>query len=348
MFRLLRLLLLPVTAIYSLIVYLRNRFYDWGILKSELGSKPTIVIGNLALGGTGKTPMTEYLLRLLSPKINIAVLSRGYGRKTKGFILAGPESTSDEIGDEPKQIQQKFPQIPVAVCENRIEGIEQLDRQLPGIQLVVLDDAFQHRPLKPDLSILLTSYHKPYWDDIMLPTGYLRDNVAEKSRADIIIVTKCPQNLDETEKKEIIQTIYPSKRQKVFFSTITYGEPVWMSGPKVNFDKNIKIRGMCAIANPEVFENHLKTSYSLVSFKTFRDHHIFSHSELNLISTESGKFDEDFLPLLITEKDAMKLKNLEPELKIPIYYVPIQMEILWEKIEFEKMILELSQEIIKG
>jgi len=324
---------------------MRNRLYDWGILKSVEGKIPTIVIGNLALGGTGKTPMTEYLLQLLNPQFKIAVLSRGYGRKTKGFVLAGSESESDDIGDEPKQIYSKFPAIPLAVCEDRVGGIIQIEHLIPDTQIVVLDDAFQHRRLKPDYSILLTSYTKPYWNDIMVPTGNLRDNVAELSRADMIVVTKCPQNLHLREKKEILETIYPAKNQLVFFSTIEYGEPVWVSGPKVIFTNTLNVIGMCAIANPDVFEEHLKKTYSLRNFKKFRDHHIFSHNELTTITNESGKFGQNLIPVLITEKDATKLEKLKPKLKAPIYYIPIKMKILWEKTEFEALISELGQKL---
>lgn len=345
MIRLLRLLLLPITAIYSLVVYLRNRFYDWGVLKSAEGELPTIVIGNLALGGTGKTPMTEYILRILNPETKIALLSRGYGRKTRGFLMAGPASSAEEIGDEPKQILSKFPQIPLAVCENRIEGIHQIADRIPDIQLVVLDDAFQHRPLKPNYSILLTAYTDPYWNDIMLPTGNLRDNVAEISRADLIVVTKCPPDLSAEEQKEIISTIYPSKKQKVFFSTIAYGDPVWISGPKVEMDKNLNVIGMCAIANPTLFQKHLSTNFILKSFKTFRDHHIFSHNELSAVFNESGKFGNEYLPVLMTEKDAMKVSIPDLDTKIPLYYVPIEMKILGQKEEFDYLISETGRKL---
>lgn len=342
----LRYLLLPVTAIYAAVIYLRNRMYDFGLLKSDHGKLPTIVIGNLALGGTGKTPMTEYLIRLLENKIKISILSRGYGRKTKGFVEAVNDKDSEQIGDEPLQIHLKFPDLKLAVCEDRHNGINEIQRRHRDVQLVILDDAFQHRKLRPDFSILLTSYSSPYWNDIILPTGNLRDNVAEVKRADVIVVTKCPPDISDVEMKEIRQTIYPAPDQQVFFATIQYGEPVRLSGPEITFDKKLKIRGLAGIANPEIFENYLKENYDLVSFRAFRDHHIFSQSELESLKRESDKFAAERVPLVVTEKDAMRLMKLKPDDHFPVYYIPMQMQFVRDAEKFNELLLKVASSIV--
>jgi tetraacyldisaccharide 4'-kinase len=319
--RLLRITLLPFSAVYAIVVFVRNRLYDQGILKSERGALPAIVIGNLATGGTGKTPFTEYILRLLGSERRLAVLSRGYRRQTSGFILANKETDSSQIGDEPCQIHQKFPQIPLAVCEDRLEGISKLKQQTNS-EFVVLDDAFQHRRLRPELSILLTDYHRPFWADIVLPAGNLRDNRCEKRRADVIVVTKCPVHLDSSEKNKIRRAIQPGESQLLLFSSLRYGTPYQVSGPEKKIDPEEIIGAFAGLASTNQFEEHLRNSFKEIFFKKFADHHNFSPNDILKLWDEYGKFAS---ALMTTEKDAVKLVNLKGISQVPIFAMPVEM-----------------------
>ncbi len=323
-----RILLLPVSIIYCMVVFVRNRLFDWGILKSREGVLPTIVIGNLSTGGTGKTPHAEYFLQLLSEMgINLALLSRGYGRKTQGFIVADEKATANTIGDEPFQIHTKFPQVPLAVSEDRLSGIEQLKAQ-SNAELVLLDDAFQHRKLKGDFNILLTTFQKPYWKDIMLPTGNLRDNRLEKRRADIILITKCPSDLTEWQMTELTVAANPKEGQRLFFSSLEYSSPVQISGSPIDFASVKNIVGFAGIAHPQLFEEYLKSRFSLKKFKSFADHYIFSQSDIESLAIECGNFGVPETVLVTTEKDAMRLKALNGLPIVPVFYVPVKVKIL--------------------
>ncbi|HEY8404595.1 MAG TPA: tetraacyldisaccharide 4'-kinase [Flavobacteriales bacterium] len=324
----LRLLLYPFSLLYGAVVYLRNRLYDIGVLRSERGALPTLVIGNLATGGTGKTPHAEYFIReLMEMDIRVAILSRGYGRKTKGFIMADDKSTAHTIGDEPYQIHRKFPQLPLAVCEDRLHGIREL-KAATDAQLVLLDDALQHRRLKGDLNILLTTYEQPFWRDWMLPAGNLRDNQREKQRADIILVTKCPQLLTQKEMDDCVRAISPKANQFVFFSTLVYGDPIQLSGRPTDTSEIKEVIGFAGIANYQPFEEHLTKRYTLKKFKSFPDHYIFSHSDIERLASECGKFGVPEAVMVTTEKDAMRLKVMNGLPDVPVFYVPIAVEIL--------------------
>jgi tetraacyldisaccharide 4'-kinase len=324
----LRLLLYPFSLLYGAVVFLRNRLFDAGIMKSERGALPTVVIGNLAAGGTGKTPHAEYFIReLQAAGVRLAVLSRGYGRKTNGFILAGTSATAHTIGDEPFQIHQKFPALPLAVCEDRLEGIRQL-KSGTDAQLVLLDDALQHRRLRGDLNVLLTTYDQPFWHDHMLPAGYLRDNKREKHRADIIIVTKCPAHLAQQEMDTCIRAIAPAGHQQVFFSTLTYGEPVQVSGQPFEASRIKDVVGFAGIAQYQAFEAHLTKRYTLKKFKSFADHYIFSQSDIQSLSADCGKFGVPEAVLVTTEKDAMRLKAMSGLPNVPVFYIPIAVQFM--------------------
>jgi tetraacyldisaccharide 4'-kinase len=326
--RIVRLLLYPFSMLYGAVVYVRNRLFDAGVLRSERGALLTVVIGNLAAGGTGKTPHAEYFIKVLTEMgVRLAVLSRGYGRKTKGFILADQKATAHSIGDEPFQMHQKFPALPLAVCEDRLQGIRQL-KSTTDAQLVLLDDAMQHRRLKGDFNILLTTHQRPFWKDTMLPTGYLRDNKREKQRADIIIVTKCPKSLTAAEMAIMTQAIAPAAHQYVFFSTLTYGEPVQVSGPALAVEGIQAVVGFAGIAQYQLFEEYLRSNYPIKKFKSFADHYIFSQSDLETLAVECGKFGLPEAVLVTTEKDAMRLKAMNGLPQVPIFYIPIQVEIL--------------------
>jgi len=326
--KLVRILLLPVSIIYGMVVFMRNRFFDWGILKSRAGALPTIVIGNLSVGGTGKTPHAEFLLQLLLDMgFKPALLSRGYGRKTQGFILADEKATAHTIGDEPFQIHTKFPHVPVAVCEDRLSGIEQLKTET-NANIVLLDDALQHRRLKGDFNILLTTFQNPYWKDIMLPTGDLRDNRFEKRRANAIIITKSPADITEKQMTEYTIAANPKERQSVFFSSLEYSTPVQISGQPMDFASVQSVVGFAGIAQPLLFENYLKSQFSLKKFKSFPDHYIFSQSDIDSLVIECGKFGLPETVLVTTEKDAMRLQALNGLPGIPVFYVPVKAKIL--------------------
>src|SRR5579871_1840274 len=218
-----RILLFPLSIVYAFIIRIRNFLFDKNILSSTSFNLPVICVGNLAVGGTGKSPMVEFLIKNLKNEFAVAVLSRGYKRKTRGYALANPMSTVIEIGDEPMQFHIKFPDVPIAVGEERIVAIPQLLHDIPSTQAIILDDAFQHRSMKAGLNILLTDYNNLFTRDWFLPTGDLRDEKRSYKRSDIIIVTKCKRDLTTTEKMRIIREIDPLARQNVFFSTIQYG-----------------------------------------------------------------------------------------------------------------------------
>ncbi len=323
-----RILLFPVSIIYSVVVFVRNRFFDWGIFKSREGALPTIVIGNLSTGGTGKTPHTELLLELLLENgLRPAVLSRGYGRKTEGFILADDNATAHTIGDEPFQIHSKFRHIPLAVCEDRLQGIELL-KQKTNANVVLLDDAFQHRKLKGSLNILLTTYAKPFWKDISLPTGNLRDNRMEKRRADLVIITKCPADITEKQMTELIVSANLADGQALYFSALEYSSLVQIGGSPMDSASVKNIVGFAGIAHNQLFENYLKSHFSLKKFKSFSDHYIFSQSDIESLAADCGNFGVPEPVLVTTEKDAMRLQALNGLPSVPVFYVPVKVKIL--------------------
>lgn len=312
MLQLLRKIAFPFSLIYALVVHLRNYLYDTGFFKSISYRTPTICIGNLSVGGTGKTPMIEYLVRLLEG-YEVAVLSRGYKRKSKGFLLGGPESTVEGLGDEPFQLYKKFPQLVVAVDADRRNGIDQLE-QLVGPEVILLDDAFQHRRVKPKYSILLTTYSNLYIDDRYLPTGNLRDSKKEARRADLIIVTKCPSNLDEKERSRIAQRINPEKHQTVLFGSLVYGKE-FKGENGLTIDllklKEKKLALVTGIASPGPLVSHLTQLGLKFQHLTYGDHHNFSDEEIK-------QFDNYDL-VLTTEKDYVRLQGRAGQL----YYLEV-------------------------
>jgi tetraacyldisaccharide 4'-kinase len=293
-------------------------------------------VGNLTSGGTGKTPHTEYLVKLLKDHFRLAVLSRGYGRKSSGYVLSVKETSAIEIGDEPYQISRKFPEIKVAVSEDRLAGISRLKNET-NTQLVILDDAFQHRRLKGDLNILLTDYNRPYWNDLLLPAGNLRDGIMEKRRADIFIITKCPLELDQMEMKKITTTVSPAKHQKIFFTGLQYGTPVQFNGPAMSFNA---VYGFAGLASTQLFEKHLYSNFDLKRFRAFRDHHIFSHEELTNLWNDCGTFGNHSMVLITTEKDAARIRSLKGIERIPIFYIPIEVQFLKDESLFERLVKE--------
>jgi len=317
--KLLRYLLLPIMPIYFCVTWLRNQLYDYGVKKSESYNFPLICVGNLSAGGTGKTPMIEYLIRLLKPDFKVATLSRGYGRETDGFVLGSAKDNAKSLGDEPFQFYSKFSkEILVAVDANRQNGIANLRGGLLKPEVILLDDAFQHRKVTAGLTILLTTYSNLYYNDFVLPTGDLREPRAGAKRADIIVVTKCPENLAEDKKIKIIKGINPKAYQTVFFSTIAYSKMVFSASETKKLKQLPKFALVTGIANATPLVDFLKTEGLDFKHLAFKDHHSFSEDDLK-------RFEAEEL-LLTTEKDFMRLKNTE-HLKNKLFYLPIEAQI---------------------
>ncbi|MEP7237412.1 MAG: tetraacyldisaccharide 4'-kinase [Ferruginibacter sp.] len=328
-----RYLLLPISWIYGAIIWLRNKLYDKNILKSFSFNFPIICVGNLAAGGTGKTPMTEYLVRLLKNDYKTATLSRGYKRKTEGFAIADENTTALEIGDEPMQFHQKFPDVTIAVGEERIVAIPQLLHQRPGTEVIILDDAFQHRQVKAGLNIILTEYANLYTRDFILPAGDLRDVRSSSKRANIIIVTKCKADISAAEKDVIIAEIDPAANQSVYFTTIVYGKPYHLfTKAAIDIKHDVGILLVCGIANPRPLKEHLTKHADTYDMLRYADHHIFHSNDLRDIKQHFEKMNSDEKIVLTTEKDAVRLEKFEKELSdFPIYVIPIEHELMFDE-----------------
>ncbi|WP_244824738.1 tetraacyldisaccharide 4'-kinase [Carboxylicivirga mesophila] len=332
----LRKLLYPFSIVYGGITTLRNKLFDAGVLSSQSYELPIISVGNITVGGTGKTPLTEYLIRLLNDEYKLCLLSRGYKRQTKGAILAQPDCSAETIGDEPFQIMQKFPGINVVVAEKRIEGMELI---LSGTKtdLVLMDDAYQHRYVKPGFSILVIDYNRPLWKDCPFPAGNLREASKGQSRADIIVVNKCPDDLSEDDKAYWLSKLKATNEQQVFFTTIRYGQPQMIGevdkSPVLPAGEMVALAG---IAQPSGFFNHVNKSFKVVEKMIYPDHHHFSTIDIELIAT---KLKQPGRGLVTTEKDAVRLKGLAKNLPAKCWFVPIELEILFnEEKQFENRI----------
>lgn len=329
---LLRKILFPFAVLYGWITGLRNFLYDNGLLNSYSFDVPVIAVGNLSVGGTGKTPQIEYLIRLLSENYKVAVLSRGYKRKSKGFLLADGSANAEILGDEPFQYYRKFPKIQVAVDANRKNGIEQLLSQPEKPQVILLDDAYQHRKVKAGLYILLTAFDDLYTDDFILPTGNLREGRNGAKRADVIIVTKCPPNLSAEAKDEIRSKIRLQDRQRLFFSFIDYDNSVFSESDSVLVaDIRQKPKLLVAgIAKPEPFFEYLKSTDD--TLLKFPDHHDFSSEDIAIISKTAGD-----LPVVTTEKDFVRLHRKLNSANL--YFLPIKSSFLSDSIAFDTIII---------
>ncbi|MBA4197440.1 MAG: tetraacyldisaccharide 4'-kinase [Chitinophaga sp.] len=328
-----RVVLLPFALLYGLVIMLRNWLYDKKYLHSAAFNFPLICVGNLAVGGTGKSPMVEYLIELLQPHFKIATLSRGYKRKTKGYALAKEGTTALEIGDEPMQFHLKFPDVPVAVGEERIIAIPYLIEDCKDLQAIILDDAFQHRNVKAGFNILLTEYSNLYTQDFFLPTGDLRDEWRSAKRANIIVVTKCPADLTVDKKKKIIQNLHATVSQKIFFTTIEYGLPYHItSNEKRSITQDDEILLVCGIANPKPLKEYLVKNADTYYQKDYNDHHIFTIDDLKEIKELFNEINADHKFILTTEKDAVRLHKFDNELHdIPLYVLPVKHKFLFNE-----------------
>lgn len=326
-----RILLLPFALLYWLAIGVRNWLYDVKVFKSTSFGLPLICVGNLSVGGTGKSPMVEYLVRLLKNEFLVATLSRGYKRKTKGYALASERSTALEIGDEPMQFHIKFPDVPVAVGEERIVAIPQLLHDKPATEVIILDDAFQHRAIKAGLNILLTEYSNLFTRDFYLPTGDLRDLKSQYKRADIIIVTKCDETLSENERQLIIEEISPSSRQHVFFSSIRYGQLKHIVHDMAyQLTDQTEVLLVSGIANPKPLKSWLEANSKEYHMVQYSDHHIFSIDDLKEIRRRFEAIETTNKIIVTTEKDAVRLLKFGAEIESwNLYVIPVRHDFLF-------------------
>ena len=333
-------ILSPFAFLYGIVIWIRNVLFDWHLLPSEKYAIPVICVGNLAVGGTGKTPMVEYLIRLLSDKYRIAVLSRGYKRKSSGYVIADENSTAWDIGDEACQIKRKYPYITVAVDKNRRRGMRNLlalpHKERP--QVVLLDDGFQHRYVKPSLSILVTDYNRLFFDDRLLPAGRLREPAKSASRADIIVVSKCPENYDPIDfLLNLKQMMHYLLLEKLYFTRISY-QPLQGVFPKAcnplqlnNIRKDDDITLVTGIANPTPLIEEIQKYSDKVNVISFPDHHAFTQNDFKKIESELSKTKSNNPLIICTEKDAARFRNnpqFPEKWKSRIYYLPIQTHFL--------------------
>jgi len=342
----LRILLLPFLPLYALAIWVRNRLFDARILPSQKSQTPTICVGNICVGGSGKTPHVEYLIRLLKNEFQVCTLSRGYGRKSKGFILAKESASSDLLGDESMQYFQKFPDISVCVDVNRRRAIHKLKTEAPQTDVILLEDAFQHRYVKPGLSILLTDYFRPYYNDYLLPVGNLREPRNTVKRADIIVVTKCPNILSPIVKDDILEKIKPKPNQSVYFSYLKHGQLRRLDGSVCEINKEVlnHFVVLSGIFNPYPLVEYLRDYTKDVKLFQFPDHHEFTKAELRRVRRYFLDYFCNYKYIVTTEKDLMRLKDSPAFAEIsdlPICYVPIEVEFHKDgKNEFDKQVLD--------
>ena len=332
--------LLPLSWLYGVGSDIRNLLFDMGVLSSKTYDIPIISVGNITVGGTGKTPHIEYLIRLLSPLFRVAVLSRGYKRRSRGYVLAQADTPMEDIGDEPWQIKQKFPEVYVAVDRNRRNGIETLlsDGRTHDVQVILLDDAFQHRYVIPKLNILLIDYHRMITDDKLLPAGRLRERASNKTRANMVIVTKCPRDITPMGCRVVQQSLHLKPFQGLYFSTYRYGSMKKLFGDgemcleQLRKD-NMHMLLLSGIGSPQQLEQDMRKYVQHVTPLTYPDHHYFTRKDADTINRTAQQMEKPMI-IVTTEKDASRLKNLEgldENVHNNIFVLPIKIEILKEK-----------------
>ena len=316
----------PLSWLYGMVVHIRHKLFDLKILRSEEFDIPVVCIGNLTVGGTGKTPVAELLIERFSEHYRVGVLSRGYRRRTKGFVLSTPTSSARTIGDEPRQMKLKYPSVPVAVCEKRAEGIRLLRKAHPEIELIILDDAFQHRYVEPWVNILLMDYNNPVYRDRLLPWGRLRDTRNQIHRANFVLVTKCPDDLNPLDMRIVINSLGLFPYQSLYFTRMRQGEitPLFADRAVGKVREGDPVIAMSGIANPVPLLENLRKRFDVVAELTFDDHHTYRLSDMRRLEALFAAYPDAVV--LTTEKDAVKLTNRK---KVPeavqqrLYYVPI-------------------------
>ena len=324
-----RFFLLPFALLYGLVVTIRNKLFDWGVLPSADFDLPVIGVGNLSAGGTGKTPHIEYLIRLLGDDYPLAVLSRGYKRRTHGFALVRADSTTAAVGDEPLQIKRKFPDVVVAVNERRRRGIARIMKEHPEVRVILLDDAFQHRYVKPGLNLLLTEYYFPFFRNFLLPCGTLREPKSQVKRADALIVTKTPPVFSPLDRRAILQSLKPFRIKSVMFSSLAYSDWVPLqAGKKAVRQNRVKtIFLFTGIANTSALEEHLKPQCQELIVTKFPDHHAFRGGDLRKLRKRYEENLSRSKVLITTEKDYMRLQDprlLKLLSGLPAFYIPVE------------------------
>ena len=327
--KLVQFLLTPFSLLYGLGVSIINFSYRTGLLKGVEFNLPVISVGNLTVGGAGKTPHIEYLVRLLKDYIDIATLSRGYGRKTKGYFLVHQHNTAEQVGDEPLQFKRKFPEIAVGISENRTFAIPQMLMDAPGLQLILLDDAFQHRSVIPGLNILLTEYNYPFSKDFLLPSGRLREWRSAYHRADIIIISKCPYTWSDTIRQEMVATIEPLPYQTLYYSYYQYSTPYYLFdlNYKIPLQQHWTVLLVSAIARTEYLVDYLEEQVETIKLLQYEDHHYFTNFDISHIKKTFEEIDSKNKIILTTEKDAMRLelhKQYLVDHQLPIFVLPVE------------------------
>ena len=341
-------LLYPFSWLYGLITSIRNYFYDIGHYKSIRFSVNVISVGNLAVGGTGKSPMVEYLIRLLTKHDHKpAILSRGYKRKTKGFRLAGAKDNASTLGDEPFQFWLKFDKkVPVAIGEERIFAIPELLYQHEDRDVIVCDDAYQHRSLSPNFNILLSTFENPFFNDKMMPVGKLREARKGAKRADVVIFTKCPSDIGDKKSAFISKAReYVSDGCSIFFSTIKYSRPIPIFDQQsVSLSKVLLLTGL---ANAKVMKHYVLETYDMVEHLEYSDHHHYTEKDTNTIIDRFRYLQEQHndLVVLTTEKDAAKIQDIRAFSALPVFYLPIEIEFLYEGDQFDRLVLDSFKKI---
>ena len=330
-------LLAPLTALYGMVIGIRNRLFDWKILPSEEFDLPVISVGNLTVGGTGKTPHTEYLIEILKDQFQVALLSRGYKRKTSGYLLATSNSNSQQIGDEPYQIKKKYPNIHVAVDADRRHGIHKLckDKASKDVEVILLDDAFQHRYVNPGINIVLMDYNRPIYEDALMPTGMLREPISSISRAHVIIVTKCPKDIKPIDYRIVAKNLELRPYQRLYFTTFNYGNLKPFNAPRkqrprstLSPNTHILLVTGIASAAPLVEKLHEHTEH--ITHMEYGDHHNFTQVELRDISKTYSAINTEDKLIITTEKDAARLRSytLDEAIANDLYILPIEVEFL--------------------
>lgn len=350
MLKTLRWLLLPFSIVYDIVTRLRNFGFDTGLKKSTSFQLPVICIGNITVGGTGKTPHTEHLANLLLPNHKTAIISRGYKRLTKGVVVANSQSKASDVGDEPFQMHQKFKDLTIVAAEKRVDGIAECLKQSPAPDVILLDDAYQHRHVEPGLTILLIDYNRPIWKDYLLPAGNLREAASAKRRADIVVITKCPPTLTDFQQKKILRKLNRFDEKRIFFSGFNYGNPYSLSDSKqdytINRDSTVLL--VSGIANPKPLYNYISRLTPNVTQVIFSDHHNFDDKDIQLIIRKFNALPESNKIIITTEKDAVRLKelNLLPnEIVKETYVIPIEVQFFFDQTtEFNEQILEYVRE----
>ncbi len=318
----------PLAFLYGLAIDIRHKLFDLNLLRSEEYDIPIVCVGNITVGGTGKTPVTEYLIEHLATRYRVAVLSRGYKRKTKGFVLATVRSSFRQIGDEPKQIKLKYPEIPVAVCEKRTEGIRRLREAHPEVNLIILDDAFQHRYVEPWVNIVLMDYNNPVYRDHLLPWGTLRDRRRQLNRAHFVLVTKCPPDMNPLDMRLVRKSLDLYPYQSLYFTRMKPDTPLPLFPDQIQRPLNAgdPVMVLSGIANPNPFIRSLSPRYKVVGQRLFEDHHLYRTSDLEEVLEQLSQLPPE-TKIMTTEKDAVKLTNrkkIPVEIQRRLYYLPIR------------------------